>query len=259
MPSKTFSDFITKHKKILLILGGFVILFLFLNYVALPLYVNHGSRLEVPRLVGIPADRAMAMLDSARLQGVKGETRPDPTYPAGTVVFQYPQAGAIVKEGRNVYLTISGGDVLVSVPLLRGKSARDARFALERNGLQLGAVTFENSETFPENTVVEQSAAADARIARGSYVAVVVSKGRTHEAIAVPSVVGKTLSEAEKILHSAGLKVGIVTTQPSFDLLPNTVVDQFPRPGDPGKSGQEVDLFIVRAGKPKEEIQPTNE
>jgi serine/threonine-protein kinase len=259
MPSKRLSDFISKHKKILLVLGGFIILFLFLNYVALPLYVNHGSRLVVPRLVGVSADHAMAMLDSAHLHGVKGETRPDPTYPAGTVVFQYPQAGAIVKEGRNVYLTISGGDVLVPVPLLRGKSARDARFALERNGLQLGAVTFESSETFPENTVVEQSVAADARIARGSYIAVVVSKGRTREEIAVPSVIGKTLSEAEKVLRSAGLKVGIVTTQPSFDLLPNTVVDQFPRPGNTGKMGQEVDLFVVRAGKPKEEIQHTDE
>jgi serine/threonine-protein kinase len=259
MPSRKFSHFISNHKKFFWFLGGLVVLFLLLNYIALPLYVNHGSRLVVPRLVGVPVEQAMAMLDSTRLQGVKGETRPDPSYPTGTVVLQYPQPGALVKEGRRIYLTLSGGDVQVSVPLLRGKSVRDARFALERNGLQLGSVNLEPSDTFPENTIVEQSVAADRQVVKGSSIAVVVSRGKTQQEIVIPSVIGKSLSEAEKMLHSAGLRVGIVTTQPSFDLLPNTVVDQFPRPGDAGKPGQEVDLFIVRVGKPTEEIQRTNE
>jgi beta-lactam-binding protein with PASTA domain len=72
-------------------------------------------------------------------------------------------------------------------------------------------------------------------------------------------VVGKTLAEAEKILAATGLKVGIVTYQPSFDLLPNTVVDQFPRAGDPVTPGQEIDLFVVKVGKPTDEIQPPTE
>jgi serine/threonine-protein kinase len=143
--------------------------------------------------------------------------------------------------------------------LLRGKSVRDARFALERNGLKLGATTYDYSESFPENTIIDQSAAADSRIPKGAFIGVTVSKGRASQEITVPSVVGKSLSEAETILKTAGLKVGIVTSQPSFELLPNTVVDQFPRAGEPAKVGQEIDLFVVRVGKPKEEIPQAKE
>lgn len=248
--------FARRHKRGLTILGSLIALFVLVNYVLLPVYVNHGSRLEVPRVIGMTFEVAAAALDSAGLQSVDAGTRPDPTYPAGAVIFQNPLPGAIVKEGRRVYLTISGGEALVSVPLLRGKSLRDARFALERNGLKLGEAAYEYSETFPENTIIDQSRIADSRVGRGSSVRVTVSRGRTMSQIPVPAVVGKTLAEAEKVLAAAGLKIGIVTYQPSFDLLPNTVVDQFPRAGDPVSPGHEIDLFVVKVGKPVEEIQP---
>jgi beta-lactam-binding protein with PASTA domain len=248
--------FSRKHRKGLLILASLFALFLLMNYIALPVYVNHGSRLVVPRVVGMTMEQAKNTLDSASLQAVESETRPDPRYPAGTVIHQNPFPGAVVKDGRRIYLTISGGEQQVTVPLLRGKSVRDARFALERNGLKLGAITYEYSETFPENTIIDQTFSADARIARGATVQVTVSRGRSLDKIPVPSVVGKTLSEAQKILSEAGLKIGIITYQPSFDLLPNTVVDQFPRPDETAKSGQEIDLFVVKVGKPTEEIEP---
>jgi beta-lactam-binding protein with PASTA domain len=54
---------------------------------------------------------------------------------------------------------------------------------------------------------------------------------------------------------NARLKVGNITFQSSFDLLPNTVVDQFPRAGEMVNEDQAVDLFVVKAGKPAEEIQ----
>ena len=235
--------------------GIILALFLLFNYVLIPLYVNHGSRHTVPRVVGLSYDSAKAVLDTARLVAVEGETRPDPTYAAGTVTVQNPQPGAVVKEGRRVYLTRSGGEVLVAVPLLRGKSVRDARFALERNGLKLGGITYDYSESFPENTIIDQSLRAETKVNRGTSVGVSVSRGNTDKELTIPPLIGKTLTEAEKILQGAGLKVGIVTSQPSFDLLPNTIVDQFPRAGETAKMGTEVDLFVVKAGKPTEEIQ----
>jgi serine/threonine-protein kinase len=151
---------------------------------------------------------------------------------------------------------VSGGEVLVDVPLLRGKSTRDARFALERNGLKLGSIASDYSESFPENTVIDQTVAADRKIAKGSVVGITVSRGRSLQEITIPLVVGKTLAEAEKLLSAGGLKVGIVTYEPGFDLLPNTVVDQFPRAGEPGRPGQEVDLFVVKVGQPSGEFKP---
>ncbi len=258
LPQRLIKKLLTPTKRkirALWILGSLLALFLLFNYVLLPMYVNHGSRHTVPRVIGLPAEEAKTVLDTAKLVAIQGETRPDPSYPAGTVTAQNPLPGAIVKEGRRVYLSISGGEVLVGVPVLRGKSTRDARFALERNGLKLGDIGYEFSDTFPENTIIDQSVRADAKVNRGTLVGVIVSRGRGDQEIAVPSLIGKTLTEAEKILQASGLKVGIVTSQPSFELLPNTIVDQFPRPGENAKVGTEVDLFVVKVGKPTDEIR----
>jgi beta-lactam-binding protein with PASTA domain len=244
-----------KSKKFLYTLGSLIGIFLLLNYVALPIYVNHGSTLYVPRVIGLQLERARVVLDSAGLQAVEAETRADPVEPPGTVISQNPLPQSTVKSGRRIYLSISGGDVLVPVPLLRGRSSREAGFALERVGLRLGGTGYATSDAFPENTIIDQSVPPETKVARGSAVNIVVSRGLVVEETTIPSVVGKTTTEAGKLLADAGLKLGNITYQPSFDLLPNTVVDQYPRAGEPAKRGQAVDLFVVQVGKPTEEIQ----
>ncbi len=244
-----------KNKKILYTAGIIVGLFLLMNYIVMPMYVSHGSTLYVPRVIGMSLEGASALLDSAGLQAIESETRADPVQPPGTVIAQNPVPQAVVKHGRRVYLTISGGDVLIGVPALRGRSSRDAGFALARVGLRLGSTSYETSTEFPENTIVGQSVGADTKVARGTAVNIVVSRGSVVEETTVPSVVGKTATEAGRLIEAAGLRLGNITYQPSFDLLPNTVVDQFPRAGEPTKRGQAVDLFVVQVGKPTEEIE----
>ncbi len=255
MPARFPLAFFRRHAILSWTLGAFLGLCLLLNYVILPLYVNHGSRQSVPAVVGLPLDRARGVLDSASLVAVESDTRPDPDLPAGVVVSQNPAASSMVKEGRRVYLTISGGEAQVFVPLLRGRSMREARFTLERHGLRLGEVTYVPSEEFPDNTIVDQSSSADAKIPKGSRVSITVSSGSATGETTVPAVGGKSMGEAEKILQAAGLRRGQVTYQSSFDLVPNTVVDQFPRAGEPAKRGDAVDLFVVTPGRPAEEIQ----
>jgi serine/threonine-protein kinase len=255
MPAFRPIEYLRRHSVVSWTLGGLLGFFLLMNYVILPVYVNHGSRLSVPSVVGQPLDRARSSLDSAALLGVEADTRPDPDLPAGTVVSQNPVAGSVVKEGRRVYLTISGGEAQVFVPLLRGRSMREARFTLERHGLRLGEITYVPSEEFPENTIVDQSATADAKIAKGSRVSITVSSGSATGETTVPAVTGKSMGDAEKILAATGLRKGHVTYQPSFELVPNTVVDQFPRAGEHARRGDAVDLFVVTSGRPAEEIQ----
>jgi len=233
-----------------------IALFFLLNNLALPLYVNHGGTLAVPSVTGLPVADARTQLESAGLQAVEAETRPDPDHPPGTVIYQNPAAQAQVKLGRRVYLTLSGGEALVIVPQLRGRSLRDAKFALERYGLQLGAVSYEPSTVYPENTIVAQSIGADARAARGSRVNISVSEGGTAAGgVTVPNVVGRTVSEAERLLLAQKLAVGNITYQLSYELIPNTVVEQFPRAGEPVAVGGKIDLFVVKAGRPTDEIQ----
>lgn len=242
-------------RKLLILAGAVVAFFLVVNYVALPLYVNRQGTLPVPNVTGIPLEQARESLTRAGLEPVEADTRPDPEQPEGTVVFQNPPPQSIVKAGRRIYLTISGGEIRVTVPQLRGRSLREAKFALERVGLKLGGISFETSTQYPENTIVAQSVPPDAQLPKGNRVAITVSSGSTAGGAVVPNVVGKTVTEAERILMSAGLKAGNITYRLSYELIPNTVVEQFPRAGETALAGQNVDLFVIRAGKPTEEIQ----
>jgi beta-lactam-binding protein with PASTA domain len=236
------------------VLGVLILVFVLVNSVVMPLYVSRGGTLPVPDVTGMDLPAAKSALVMVGLQPVEAETRPDPNKPIGTVVFQNPHPQAVVKQGRRIYLTVSGGEVQVTSPLLRGKSLRDAKFTIERSGLAVGSITYEQSVQFPENTIIAQSITADTRTAKGSRMNLTVSTGSTRGGVAVPDVVGRTLTEAERLLTSADLKVGNVTYQQNYELIPNTVVEQFPRPGEMVTPGHAVDLFVVKAGKPSEEI-----
>jgi len=243
------------NKRLLLGVAFIVVIFIALNSFVLPWYVHHGETMHVPNVVGVPVDSAKRALQGAGLVPVESDTRPDVKAPAGTVVSQNPDADAVVKNGRHVYLTVSGGEVQVVVPALRGRSMRDARFALERCGLRVGDVEFTASDAYPENTIVEQSVQPGLRVAKATLIKLVVSRGKELQQVTVMDYVGKTLTEAQRLIEQQGLKVGNITYQANFDLIPNTVVDQFPRAGDSVPGGQAVDLFVVKAGKPQEEIQ----
>ena len=199
------------------------------------------------------------MLQGASLVAVEAGVRPEPGQPVGTVVDQNPPPGAVVKEGRRVYLTLSGGEVLVNVPSLRGRSLRDAKFALERQGLKVGQISYASSDTYPQNTIIEQALQEDRRVPRGTLVGVTVSQGRASSETTVPNVEGKTLAEAQRLCEAAGLVLGTITRQVSADLLPNTVIEQVPAAGTSLARGQAVDLLVVQAGTPREEISRPKE
>ncbi|MBI4546416.1 MAG: PASTA domain-containing protein [Ignavibacteriae bacterium] len=243
-----------RAKKVFLVLALLLILFFICNDLLMPWYVNRGEIIVVPSVIGLTLEDAMRLLDSAGLEGRKGDVRMDREFPEGVVIIQNPPVGHKVKKGRRVYLTVSGGESIVIVPTLRGRTLRDAQFALEREGLKLGAIEYQFSDQFPPNTVIEQKVNAGATVKRNTYISIILSQGKSKEQITVPDLTGKTLSEAESILSSTGLSVGNITYVQSSDLLPNTVIEQYPRAHELVAYGQAVDLFVVQGGEKKKEI-----
>lgn len=232
-------------KKVLWILFVLIAVILLFDNVFLPWYVSSPNE-RVPDVVGKNEDEAVSMLKSQDLDPIVGDTTYDEKFPAGSIIFQRPRAGETVKEGRRVYLFVSGGEPVVHVPQLTGKSVRDAKFSLQRLGLKLGNIDQETSD-YPKDMIYDQQFAEGTPIKRGGTVNVTVSSGRMQTGtIEVPDLVGKSLSEAQKILADSSLKVGKVNYQPSFSLLPNTVLDQYPSRGNKINPGDAVDLFVTK-------------
>jgi beta-lactam-binding protein with PASTA domain len=225
---------------------GTVALFILDSFV-MPYYVNRGGTLTVPNVVGLKEETARRILDSLHLEPKRGDIRQDPAYPEGYVILQNPAGEQIVKTGRRVYLTISGGEQDVIVPSLRGRSIRDAKFALDRAALRQGAIQYQVSIDLPEGTIISQDIPAGNKVKKNTYISVVVSAGESIDSIYVPALVGKTLSEAQKLLKEKGLRTGNITYQFNDELLPNTVIDQLPRENDIVTTQKEIDLFISQA------------
>ncbi len=223
-----------------------LVIMVIFDMVIMPMYVEQGKTTQVPNVTGMPVDSAIAYLRTQDLEPKRAEIRFDRQYPESTVAAQNPPPGAVVKFGRGVYLTISGGEPMAEVPALRGRSLRDATLALEGVGLRAGNAVYQVSLEFPENTVIEQSIMEGTRVPVRTAVHLTVSQGPSADRVPVPNVLNRSLSDAERMILQAGLTVGTITYEVSLDLLPNTVIDQAPKSDGFLAQGKPVDLFVSK-------------
>lgn len=232
-------------KKLVYYFAGFIIFVTLMNYIVMPWYVNSPEK-PVPKVVGLKAIDAENILKDADLSPILGDTTYDEKYPRGSVIYQRPNAGETVKIGRRIYLFISGGEPSVPVPVLTGKSIRDAMFSLERIGLNLGKVDSVSSNN-PEEMIISQQYSPGTPLKKGDYVGISISIGQISSSITIPNLIGKSFTDAEKVLADSLLKVGKINYQSSESLLPNTVLDQYPSAGNKVAQGSNVDLFVTKS------------
>lgn len=223
------------------ILGGIIAA---LNYYVLPNYVAV-PEVRVPNIVGLQREIAVQKLKEKKLTPVKKGIKYTLEVPKGRILFQNPRANSLVKEGRRVYYWVSGGEPLVEMPKVIGKTIRDARVTLQRLGLEIGEVEKVRSE-FPNNTVIDQSVKPGVQIAKGDTVDLQISIGPRLGMVRVPALIAKTLKQAKRILRKYNLKVGKIIYQKSENLLPNTVIDQMPNEDALINVGDSVDLVVTK-------------
>ncbi len=237
-------------KRLLLILAAIIVVILVFNYFIFPWYVS-SPEVSVPVVKGLSEEEAFEKLEDSNLEPVIGDTTYDVKFAKGKIILQRPAAGEVVKEGRRIYLFISGGEPLVMVPNLKSRSIRDAKLSLERIGLKLGRIEEIPSDN-PKDMIFDQEFVEGTRLKKGSLVGIYISVGGGEGSVEVPDLVGKSLSEAEKILADNSLTIGKINYQRSFSLLPNTVLDQYPSKGNKVNPGDHVDLFVTKAAEPGE-------
>ncbi|MGE5680756.1 MAG: PASTA domain-containing protein [Bacillota bacterium] len=228
---------------LLIVIGAAALLIVIFNIVIMPWYVS-GSEVSVPKVIGLNESDAKRILEEKDLEPVNGGERYDERFPRGTIIFQKPSAGAVVKENRRIFLFISSGVPLVKVPGLKGKNYRDAKLTLERMDLAIGD-THNVQSSAPKDIIIDQQYYEGTEVKKGTRVNVTLSAGE-NLGIKVPDLLGKSLSEAERILKEQKLNLGKINYQPSFSLLPNTVIDQYPSKDNVVSEGSSIDLFVTK-------------
>ena len=203
------------------------------------------SRHPVPRVLGLSRTDAMAVLQKAQLQPRDSGLEPHPTAPAGTVIWQDPPPGVDAPTGTRVELVTSNGPSKVAVPDVTGYDATMAQQILAAAGLTVARTDSVQAPNVAPGLVVITRPPSSSVANPGTGVVLVINRGAP--TIAVPDVVGMSLSDARDRLEGAGLVVGAVTRRRVSGASPGTVIGQQPAAATLAAPGLVVDLIVARA------------
>ena len=229
------------------VVGVLIILLIFmlsLNWITL-----HGVSRTVPLVKGKTLDQVQSILEKDDFEVVVQDSVYYDSLPPLMVMKQIPEAGAVVKVNRTIYVTVNRAVAPdIDMPNLIGFSFRNAEMVLKNMGLVLGDTTFRPD--FAKHSVLDQlfngqKIPAGSRIKIGSKIDLVLGTGIGNEDMAVPRLVGRTFAEAKAILEGQGIILGSVVVDPM-------VTDQeaaFVQKQTPPATNSEGRQFRIRPGQ----------
>lgn len=228
--------------------------FLF-NHIVFPSYTRHGVAVTVPDVMNQPVAEAVRMLEAGDFRVEQNPPRFNPQIERDVILEQIPKAGAEVKPGRRVFLTVnSGRPKMVPIPDLvrEGASLREAVSQLSARGLQVQVVADSVPSPYP-NTVTRQRPAAGDSVQVGGEVTLWYSTGLGEQYVTLPDLVGLPVNEARARLDANRLRFlifreqedGDATTDIDDDELRDlVVVRQSREAGTRVREGFELRLFV---------------
>lgn len=230
--------------KFLLLIGILMVVGLLSAFVGMRIAVR-GTEVEVPGILGRPAEEAKAILAKAALKLAISGRRYDAQVPEGAVISQHPAPGGRIKVNREVQVILSLGERRNPVPRLRGASLRAAQSMILQSGYELGNVSEVTLRGAPKDEVIEQFPAPDRREIVNPRIDILVNR-ETVVGYVMPDVTGQDLNQVVSLFEKHGLKVGRIQYRPYPNVSKATVIKQFPEPGYLLTSKDSINLEVAR-------------
>jgi serine/threonine-protein kinase len=202
-----------------------------------------GQQARVPDIVGSTLEEAQVLIEGRGLvMGTPVEqptTNPDEI---GIVLSQDPAFNATVEPGSTVTPTVGVEPEPITVPAnLVGMTQEEAEAAIVEAGLTVGDVTPDEESDEEPGTVTATDPASGEQVPPGTAVNLAVA--RAPEQVAVPSVIGRSLQDAQAAIEAAGLVLGNVESRES-DRPQNEVLETDPAGGTEVDPGSTVNVAI---------------
>jgi serine/threonine-protein kinase len=172
----------------------------------------------------------------------------------GTVIGESPAAGQSVAKGSTVILTVSSGPSQLTVPNVAGDSLATASNKLGSDGLQVGSVSYQTSNSVPSGDVISTSPSSGSQVAPNSSVNLTVSSGSS---TAVPNVAGDTVAKATTTLQNAGFTVASQNQYQTSSTVPSgDVISTTPASGTQEPAGTSITLTVSSGSSPTSPTSP---
>lgn len=205
-------------------------------------------------LLGMTEEEAKAELKQLGLGFKVSETAASEEYEEGLIMKQSVASGEEVAANTTIKVTISTGEGDIEVPNVVGMEQQSAINSLTDKGFKYNRA-YEYSNSVEEGKVISQNPGASSKAKKGDTITIVVSQGT--QSVKVPSVVGKSQSQATNELSAAGLNVGNVTSEYSSSVPEGSVISQGVSEGKYVDAGSSVSLVISK-GKEVEYFRLSN-
>jgi serine/threonine-protein kinase len=216
-------------------------------------FITVGST-KVPDVVGKTVPDAGVYMQQAKLSLDPNVTFEfSDTIEKDHIIEQEPKAETSVKVGRAVKLVVSKGPETAKFPDVTTvqMSKENAENLINNAGFDTKKIIY---DTKPSNTVAkgfvkEQDPAPNVPWTKSGRIKLTISDGPQFVTINMPNVIGKTSTEAKKVLEDNKLVVHI-ETQDSTTSPVDVVMSTSPKPGEAVQQGAEVTMVVSRGPGP---------
>ena len=203
--------------------------------------VDAGKKVKMPKITGLTLEQATTRLAAVNLYLTIEKEKYDDR-PAGTVLSQSVKSGSEISEGSTVKVSVSKGKEMSVVPYVTFKTEKEAIELLKKANLK-SSVKYEYSDWVVKGNVVSQSISSEKKVAPGTAVELVVSKGK--KKVTVPNVLGSKTANAVSTIEGIGLQV-TVREELSDSVAPGIVIRQSPAAKTEVSNGTTVTITVSK-------------
>jgi beta-lactam-binding protein with PASTA domain len=233
---------------LLLIGGAFGVSvgYLLIDKVLMPTVTNISNKgeVETPSITGLTYDEATQKLYDLGLHISIREREYDESLPEKSIISQEPLVGKKVKQGRHIFVIVSKGSEVDTIPSLLDLKEGPAKSSLRKAGFKNIKVKNKFSSKVEKNEVVGTVPKSGVVTSREVEVILTLSKGVKPTHTVVPSLVGDMLSAAKFKIDSVGLVVGIINYKKSDIMGPGHIISQSISPGSTVELDSKVELLV---------------
>ena len=221
--------------------------------------------IEVPDVVGEKEADAEKIIKDKGLKWQVVARQESDKYEEGIVIEQKTKSGTKVAEDTMIQVVVSSGlssnKETLKVPDVTGMDEDSARKALISEGFQSGKIStdYDYSDDVNSGEVIKTSPAAGSEATEDTEITIWVSKGaKKPDKVSVPSIVGKSESEAKSAITSLGLTVGSTSSEYSDNYAAGVVMSQNPSSGKV-EAGASISYVVSKGSKPADTVKiPSN-
>ena len=260
---KNKNDNVSQNKLIIILASVFVGLIVIITTVVVLIpYITSSRQEEIPDVSGYTVSEAInALQDAGFIVADEQREEASETVPEGNVTKTSPAAGSIRKEGTEIILYISLGDITVEIEDYTGENYNEVKGRLEALNLQViierqDLEEGEDPNDYEEGIIIDQSVEPGERLSEGDRITLYIPN-LTNQ---YPDFVADeySVSEVEEFADDYGINLTI-NYEDTTEYEPGTIIHQSRAAGTTVVEGARLTITVAREPGESEDDPLINE